>query len=75
MGCRSEVVDFTLSRFLFTPAEKGQFVALDLGGSKFKVLRVKVREDEGIKKGGVEMEEKTYPIPEELHEGRAVEVK
>ncbi|XP_027871931.1 putative hexokinase HKDC1 [Xiphophorus couchianus] len=55
-------------------SEKGQFVALDLGGSKFKVLRVKVREDEGIKKGGVEMEEKTYPIPEELHEGRAVEL-
>uniref|UniRef100_A0A3P9PN87 Hexokinase-2 n=1 Tax=Poecilia reticulata TaxID=8081 RepID=A0A3P9PN87_POERE len=55
-------------------SEKGQFVALDLGGSKFKVLRVKVREDEGINKGGVEMEEKTYPIPKELHEGRAVEL-
>lgn len=50
-------------------------MALDLGGSKFKVLQVKVREDIGIKKGGVEMEEKIYPIPKELHVGRAAEVK
>ncbi|KAM4744834.1 LOW QUALITY PROTEIN: hexokinase HKDC1-like [Anableps anableps] len=55
-------------------SEKGQFVALDLGGAKFKVLRVKVREDVGIRKGGVEMEEKTYPIPKELHVGRAGEL-
>lgn len=56
------------------PAEKGQFLALDLGGSKFKVLQVKVREGMGIRKGGVEMEEKTYPIPEELLTGRGTEV-
>lgn len=58
----------------FPPAEKGQFLALDLGGSKFKVLQVKVREGMGIRKGGVEMEEKTYPIPEELLTGRGAEV-
>uniref|UniRef100_A0A672F8A9 Phosphotransferase n=1 Tax=Salarias fasciatus TaxID=181472 RepID=A0A672F8A9_SALFA len=53
--------------------EKGQFLALDLGGSKFKVLQIKVREDQGIRKGGVEIEEKTYPIPNEVLNGRGTE--
>lgn len=56
-------------------AEKGQFLALDLGGSKFKVLQVKVREGMGIRRGGVEMEEKIYPIPKELLSGRGTEVR
>ncbi|XP_040892463.1 hexokinase HKDC1-like [Toxotes jaculatrix] len=55
-------------------SEKGQFLALDLGGSKFKVLQVKVREGVGIKRGEVEMEEKTYPIPKELLTGRGAEL-
>ncbi|XP_030576007.1 hexokinase HKDC1 isoform X4 [Archocentrus centrarchus] len=55
-------------------SEKGQFLALDLGGSKFKVLQVKVREGMGIRKGGVEMEEKVYPISKELLNGRAPEL-
>uniref|UniRef100_A0A7N6BIQ1 Hexokinase-2 n=1 Tax=Anabas testudineus TaxID=64144 RepID=A0A7N6BIQ1_ANATE len=55
-------------------SEKGQFVALDLGGSKFKVLQVKVREGVGIRKGEVEMEEKTYPIPTEIRAGRGTEL-
>ncbi|KAM8761943.1 hexokinase HKDC1-like [Acanthopagrus schlegelii] len=54
--------------------EKGQFLALDLGGSKFKVLQVKVREGMGIRRGGVEMEEKIYPIPKELLSGRGTEL-
>ncbi|XP_076581980.1 hexokinase HKDC1 isoform X5 [Chaetodon auriga] len=54
--------------------EKGQFLALDLGGSKFKVLQVKVREGMGIRRGGVELEEKTYPIPKELLIGRGTEL-
>ncbi|XP_070825618.1 hexokinase HKDC1-like isoform X4 [Chaetodon trifascialis] len=54
--------------------EKGQFLALDLGGSKFKVLQVKVREGMGIRRGGVELEEKTYPIPKELLVGRGTEL-
>ncbi|CAN9506973.1 unnamed protein product [Ophioblennius macclurei] len=54
--------------------EKGQFLALDLGGSKFKVLQVKVREDKGVKKGGVEIEEKTYPIPKEVLNGKGTEL-
>lgn len=55
-------------------AEKGEFLALDLGGSKFKVLQVRVREDEGIKRGGVQMKEKIYPIPKELLSGKGTEV-
>ncbi|CAJ1048863.1 putative hexokinase HKDC1 [Xyrichtys novacula] len=55
-------------------SEKGQFLALDLGGSKFKVLQVKVREGMGIRKGGVGMEEKTYPIPKELLNGKGSEL-
>lgn len=50
-------------------------MALDLGGSKFKVLQVKVREGMGIRRGGVEMEEKIYPIPKELLSGRGTEVR
>ena len=57
-----------------TPAEKGEFLALDLGGTNFKVLQVKVREGKGIKSGGVEMEEKIYPIPKDLLSGRGTEV-
>lgn len=60
--------------FSHIPAEKGQFLALDLGGSMFKVLQVKVREGKGIRSGGVEMDEKTYPIPKELLSGRGTEV-
>ncbi|XP_044202873.1 hexokinase HKDC1-like isoform X1 [Thunnus albacares] len=55
-------------------SEKGQFLALDLGGSKFKVLQVKVREGMGIRRGGVEMEEKTYSIPKELLIGKGTEL-
>uniref|UniRef100_A0A3Q3WZ47 Hexokinase-3 n=1 Tax=Mola mola TaxID=94237 RepID=A0A3Q3WZ47_MOLML len=54
--------------------EKGQFLALDLGGSRFKVLQVKVREGKGIRRGGVEMEEKTYQIPKDLLSGRGTEL-
>uniref|UniRef100_A0A3P9IS52 hexokinase n=1 Tax=Oryzias latipes TaxID=8090 RepID=A0A3P9IS52_ORYLA len=55
-------------------SEKGQFLALDLGGSKFKVLQVKVREGVGIRKGEVEMEEKIYPMPTELRTGTGAEL-
>ena len=54
--------------------ENGDFLALDMGGSRFKVLRVKVRQQVG-KKGGVEMEEQTYPIPKELLNGKGSEVR
>uniref|UniRef100_A0A6Q2ZKR2 Hexokinase-2 n=1 Tax=Esox lucius TaxID=8010 RepID=A0A6Q2ZKR2_ESOLU len=46
--------------------EKGDFLALDLGGSNFRVLLVKVS-DNGKQK--VEMENQIYAIPEELMRG------
>lgn len=52
-------------------SEKGEFLALDLGGSKFKVLQVKVSEDG---KGKVQMESETFPIPEEILNGRETEL-
>ncbi|KAM9860559.1 hexokinase HKDC1-like [Aulostomus maculatus] len=55
-------------------SEKGQFLALDLGGSSFKVLQVKVRDGMGIRKGGVDMVEETYPMPENIRTGRASEL-
>ena len=57
--------------FIFS-AEKGEFLALDLGGSRFKVLQVKVSEN-GKRK--VQMESETYPIPEEVLNGRGTEVR
>ncbi|XP_018604952.1 hexokinase HKDC1 isoform X1 [Scleropages formosus] len=52
-------------------SERGEFLALDLGGSKFKVLRVKVSEN-GKRK--VDMESETYPIPEEVAHGRGTDL-
>lgn len=72
--CSAALVNILLSPS-FTSAEKGQFLALDLGGSQFKVLQVKVREGMGIRRGGVELEEKTYPIPGELLVGKGAEVR
>uniref|UniRef100_A0A672NJ46 Hexokinase-2 n=1 Tax=Sinocyclocheilus grahami TaxID=75366 RepID=A0A672NJ46_SINGR len=48
-----------------------EFLALDLGGSKFKVLQVKVSEDG---KGKVQMESETFPIPEEILNGNGTEL-
>lgn len=53
------------------PAEDGDFLALDLGGTNFRVLRVKVS-DNGLQK--VEMENQIYAIPEELMRGSGVQV-
>ncbi|CAL8243479.1 unnamed protein product [Lota lota] len=55
-------------------SENGDFLALDMGGSRFKVLRVKVRQQVGKKGRGVEMEEQTYPIPKELLNGKGSEL-
>ncbi|XP_030057665.1 hexokinase-2 isoform X2 [Microcaecilia unicolor] len=46
--------------------EDGDFLALDLGGTNFRVLRVKVSNN-GLKK--VEMENQIYAIPEDLMHG------
>lgn len=53
------------------PTEDGDFLALDLGGTNFRVLRVKVS-DNGLRK--VEMENQIYAIPEELMRGSGVQV-
>ncbi|KAF1388813.1 hypothetical protein PFLUV_G00066560 [Perca fluviatilis] len=46
--------------------EQGEFLALDLGGSNFRVLLVKVMADG---KPAVEMEDQIYAIPEHLMRG------
>ena len=56
---------------VWAPAEDGDFLALDLGGTNFRVLRVKVS-DNGLQK--VEMENQIYAIPEELMRGSGVQV-
>uniref|UniRef100_A0A4W5Q3Y8 Hexokinase-2 n=1 Tax=Hucho hucho TaxID=62062 RepID=A0A4W5Q3Y8_9TELE len=51
--------------------EKGDFLALDLGGTNFRVLLVKVS-DNGKQK--MEMENQIYAIPEELMRGSGAEL-
>ncbi|XP_042200526.1 hexokinase-2 [Callorhinchus milii] len=51
--------------------EKGDFLALDLGGTNFRVLLVKVRN--GMRRG-VEMQNKIYAIPTEAMEGTGEEL-
>uniref|UniRef100_A0A8C3KQ44 Hexokinase-2 n=2 Tax=Calidris pygmaea TaxID=425635 RepID=A0A8C3KQ44_9CHAR len=51
--------------------EDGDFLALDLGGTNFRVLRVKVS-DNGLQK--VEMENQIYAIPEELMRGSGMQL-
>lgn len=51
--------------------EQGEFLALDLGGSNFRVLLVKVMANG---KQEVEMENQIYAIPEHLMRGSGSEV-
>ncbi|XP_051883561.1 hexokinase HKDC1-like isoform X2 [Pristis pectinata] len=50
--------------------EKGDFLALDLGGSRFEVLRVKVSEDG---RQVIHTERQTYPMSDEMKQGNAPE--
>ncbi|TSK22587.1 Hexokinase-1 [Bagarius yarrelli] len=52
-------------------SEKGEFLALDLGGSKFKVLEVKVSNDG---KNKVQMKSETFPLPVEVLNGRGTDL-
>ncbi|XP_045293603.1 hexokinase HKDC1 [Leopardus geoffroyi] len=52
-------------------SEKGEFLSLDLGGSKFRVLKVQVSE-EG--KRNVQMESQFYPTPNEIIRGNGSEL-
>lgn len=59
--------------FLFlTVIEHGDFLALDLGGTNFRVLLVKIRSG---KKRTVEMHNKIYAIPIEIMQGTGEEVR
>lgn len=53
-------------------AENGDFLALDLGGTNFRVLLVKIRSG---KRRSVEMHNKIYAIPIEVMQGTGEEVR
>lgn len=55
-----------------TMTEHGDFLALDLGGTNFRVLLVKIRSG---KKRTVEMHNKIYAIPIEIMQGTGEEVR
>ncbi|XP_074152658.1 hexokinase HKDC1 [Sminthopsis crassicaudata] len=61
----------TFVRTIPDGSEKGEFLALDLGGSKFRVLKVQVSE-EG--KRNVHMESQFYPTPKEIIQGSSPEL-
>lgn len=62
---------YSLSSWVYFP-EKGDFLALDLGGTNFRVLLVRVRNG---KRRGVEMHNKIYTIPQEVMHGTGEEVR
>lgn len=53
-----------------SPTEVGDFLALDLGGTNFRVMLVKVGEDEE-KSWKVETKNQMYSIPEDAMTGTA----
>ncbi|KAL6065139.1 hypothetical protein STEG23_031985, partial [Scotinomys teguina] len=55
----------------FPVTEHGEFLALDLGGTNFRVLRVRVT-DNGLQK--VEMENQIYAIPEDIMRGSGTQL-
>lgn len=52
-------------------SEKGDFIALDLGGSYFRILRVKVSHE---KKQTVQMESEIFDTPEDIIHGTGTQV-
>ncbi|XP_040832009.1 hexokinase HKDC1 [Ochotona curzoniae] len=61
----------TFVRAIPDGSENGEFLALDLGGSKFRVLKVQVSA-EG--KRNVQMESQFYPTPNEITRGNGSEL-
>ena len=57
---------------LFLRLEKGDFIALDLGGSAFRILRVRVSHE---KKQTVQMESEIYDTPEDIIHGNGTRVR
>lgn len=65
---------FEVEGFL-SSSEHGDFLALDLGGSSFRVLLVQVqKETPSVKKRKVTMQQKIYTIPQETMQGSGEEV-
>ncbi|MFT7805664.1 hexokinase-1 [Arapaima gigas] len=56
----------TFVRSIPDGSEKGDFIALDLGGSNFRILRVKVSHE---KRQTVQMESQIYDTPEDIIHG------
>ncbi|KAK7913391.1 hypothetical protein WMY93_013602 [Mugilogobius chulae] len=54
--------------------EKGQFLALDLGESNFKVQRISLGDGADYRHKGVTIQEKIFSIPKHLLNGRADEL-
>ncbi|XP_059138201.1 hexokinase HKDC1 isoform X3 [Peromyscus eremicus] len=61
----------TFVRAIPDGSENGEFLSLDLGGSKFRVLKVQVSQ-EG--KQNVQMESQFYPTPNEIIRGNGTEL-
>uniref|UniRef100_A0A8D1I7J4 Hexokinase-2 n=1 Tax=Sus scrofa TaxID=9823 RepID=A0A8D1I7J4_PIG len=79
LGLKKETHDKAVVKMLpsfvrSTPdgTEHGDFLALDLGGTNFRVLLVKIRSG---KKRSVEMHNKIYAIPIEIMQGTGEEVR
>lgn len=60
-----------INDFVYSLTEKGDFIALDLGGSNFRILRVKVSHE---KKQTVQMESQIYETPEDIIHGSGTRV-
>ncbi|XP_031202946.1 hexokinase HKDC1 [Mastomys coucha] len=61
----------TFIRAIPDGSENGEFLSLDLGGSKFRVLKVQVSQ-EGQQ--NVQMESQFYPMPNEITRGNGTEL-
>ncbi|KAL0964685.1 hypothetical protein UPYG_G00327550 [Umbra pygmaea] len=61
----------TFVRSIPDGSEKGDFIALDLGGSAFRILRVKVSDE---KKQAVQMESQVYDTPEDIIHGNGTQL-
>uniref|UniRef100_A0A674EPT3 hexokinase n=1 Tax=Salmo trutta TaxID=8032 RepID=A0A674EPT3_SALTR len=61
----------TFVRSIPDGSEKGDFIALDLGGSAFRILRVKVSHE---KKQTVQMESQVYDTPEDIIHGSGTQL-
>lgn len=61
----------TKMKYLSSLTEKGKFLALDLGGTNFRVLLVKIRSG---RRRSVQMYNKIFAIPLEIMQGTGEEV-